>query len=118
MFGRDLLGACPKEMEEDFRTEREKLIEEMPLEDEELVNHFFCNFLKHRTEHFVCYLVIGGIFRGSRRDPWRARARWLGPWSNGRVYPLQFGDSEKRQALEDEKEVIIAPAVLILIRLF
>ena len=37
LFGRDLLGACPKDLDENFLNERQKLIDEMPLEDEELV---------------------------------------------------------------------------------
>ena len=37
LFGKDLLGACPKEFEEQFEDERQRLIDQMPLEDEELV---------------------------------------------------------------------------------
>lgn len=41
LFGRDILGSCPKEMEEICRSERQKLIDNMPLEDETMVSKSF-----------------------------------------------------------------------------
>ncbi len=37
MFGKDILGACPKDLDETCRSERQRLIDSMPLEEETLV---------------------------------------------------------------------------------
>ena len=49
LFGKDILGSCPKDLDETCRSERQMLIDNMPLEEEELVITYAA--LSHDFDH-------------------------------------------------------------------
>ena len=63
MFGKDILGACPKDLDDTCRTERQRLIDNMPLEEEELVLEYYtCSRMTRNLIVLIIVCISGCVF--------------------------------------------------------